>query len=372
MDVLHDEFYMMFALQLAQVAQGQTDINPVVGCVLVRDGAIVGFGAHLKRGEGHAEVLALQMAGDKAKGSTAYVTLEPCCHYGKTPPCADQLLAAGVTRVVVATIDPHERVAGKGVAHLEANGISVKVGVCEDEARRLNEKFNYYITTKLPFVTYKTATSLDGKTATQTGKSKWITGAAAREQVHMMRHQHQAIMVGSGTVLADDPSLTTRLDVPTVQPIRIIVDGQLRIPLTAKVVTDGLAPTWIVTTAQAPKEKAAQLEAHGVKIIYCGKGPRVDLKQMMVTLGELEIGSIFLEGGGQLAGALFEQQLIQKISWFVAPKLVGGQAAPVGLAWQGVAEMAQAVSLDSFTSTVVGDDLLIMAYPNYGVGTKEG
>lgn len=361
MQPLNDTSYMQLAIQMAAIAQGQTSVNPVVGCVLVRDGEVVGMGAHLRRGEAHAEVHALRMAGDRANGSTAYVTLEPCCHYGKTPPCADQLIAAGVKRVVVAATDPHHHVAGKGIEVLRASGIEVEVGLCADEAEQLNVAFRHYIQHRTPYVTYKTATTLDGKTATSAGESQWITGAPARELVHTMRHQNEAIMVGIGTVLADNPSLTTRLPVPARNPIRIIVDSQLRIPLDAKVVTDGAAPTWVVTTEQAPKEKEWALMEQEVRVIRCGDGPQVDLAIMITRLGELEIPSILLEGGGRLAGAMLEQGLIQEMAWFVAPKMIGGGQAPVGLSWPGVKQMNEAIVLTEMKSEQVGEDILITA-----------
>ncbi|MBO9596409.1 MAG: bifunctional diaminohydroxyphosphoribosylaminopyrimidine deaminase/5-amino-6-(5-phosphoribosylamino)uracil reductase RibD, partial [Cohnella sp.] len=205
MDLLNDEHYMRLALNIAGGASGQTGVNPVVGCLIVKDGRIVGMGAHLKRGEGHAEVHALNMAGEQARGATAYVTLEPCSHYGSTPPCCERLIKEGVSRVVVATVDPNPLVAGRGIGRLRESGIQVEVGVLQSEAIQLNEAFNKFITTGKPFVTLKTALSLDGRIATRTGHSRWITGPDSWEVVHTLRHLHQAIMVGVDTVLADDP-----------------------------------------------------------------------------------------------------------------------------------------------------------------------
>lgn len=366
MSVLNDDYYMQFALQLASVAQGQTSINPVVGCVIVNAGEVVGFGAHLKRGQAHAEVHALRMAGDLAKGSTAYVTLEPCCHFGKTPPCADQLLAAGVSRVVVAAVDPNPLVAGQGIKHLQSKGIEVRVGVLSRQSEQLNETFNHYIVTKQPFVTFKTATTLDGKIATSTGDSKWITSAASREYVHTIRHQYQAIMVGIGTVLTDDPTLTTRLSVPGLHPIRIVIDSQLRIPLTSQIVNDQSAPTWIITTEQASIESEQALVAKGIKVIRCGNGTQVDLQLAMQRLGELEIASILLEGGGKLAGALLEAKCIHKVLWFIAPKLIGGLQAATPLQWTGIETMNQAITLDRLEIEQFDGDVLLKSYVNYG------
>ncbi|WP_025695915.1 bifunctional diaminohydroxyphosphoribosylaminopyrimidine deaminase/5-amino-6-(5-phosphoribosylamino)uracil reductase RibD, partial [Paenibacillus durus] len=246
MNVMNDEFYMSLALDMAERAQGQTGINPVVGCVVVKDGAVIGLGTHLKRGTGHAEVHALNMAAGQAAGSTAYVTLEPCSHYGKTPPCSERLIAEGVARVVIACEDPNPQVAGRGIAMLREAGIEVEVGLLRERALRLNEKFIKYILTKRPFVTLKSASTLDGKIATRTGDSKWISNEAARGIVHTMRHRHQGIMVGVGTVIADNPSLTTRTEVPGINPVRIIIDSNLRTPLESSVVTDKQAQTIIV------------------------------------------------------------------------------------------------------------------------------
>lgn len=364
-DLLNDEAYMRLALTLAEAAQGQTGCNPVVGCVIVKDGRIVGTGAHLKRGEAHAEIHALQMAGEQAAGSTVYVTLEPCSHYGRTPPCANRLIEANVKRVIVACQDPNRQVAGQGIKLLQDNGIDVQVGLLEEEARQLNEHFITYITKNRPFVTLKTASTLDGKIAAHTGDSKWITGEASRAYVHTLRHRHQAIMVGIGTLLADDPSLTVRLPVPGVQPIRIVVDSKLCTPLHAKVVQDRSAETIILTTDHADASKARQLEQHGVMVLACGSGPSVDLPLAMQTLAEHEIASILLEGGGKLNGAMLEERLIDKLMMFFAPKLIGGYDAPANIEWRGVDRMAEAIELERLSVQTFGDDVCISGYPVY-------
>jgi diaminohydroxyphosphoribosylaminopyrimidine deaminase/5-amino-6-(5-phosphoribosylamino)uracil reductase len=364
-DLISDESYMRLALEMAGAAQGQTGCNPVVGCVIVRDGRIVGLGSHLKRGEGHAEVLALAMAGDQARGSTVYVTLEPCSHYGRTPPCVNKLIEAGVKRVVVACQDPNPRVAGQGLKQLTEHGIEVTVGVLEQEATEQNEAFFTYITRKRPFVTLKTASTLDGKIAAYTGDSKWITNEKARMFVHTLRHRHQAIMVGVGTVLADDPSLTVRLTVPGVHPTRIIVDSQLRTPVHAKVVQDQKADTIILTTERADPMRARELERAGVMIIACGDGDRVDLELAMQTLAEHEIGSILLEGGGKLNGAMLERQLIDKMYLFYAPKIIGGTGAPGNFQFEGIAKMSDAYQLQRVRFETFDDNLCIIGYPVY-------
>lgn len=364
MDNMNDEFYMSLALDMAERAQGQTGINPVVGCVVVKNGAMIGLGTHLQRGTGHAEVHALNMAAGQAQGSTAYVTLEPCSHYGKTPPCSQRLIDEGVARVVVACEDPNPQVAGRGVQMLREHGIEVEVGLLRDRALRLNERFIKYILTKQPFVTLKSASTLDGNLATKSGDSKWISNGEAREIVHTLRHRHQGIMVGVNTVIADNPSLTTRTEVPGINPTRIVIDSGLRIPLDSAVVSDSLAPTIIVTTEAAdPAKKAALIEA-GVQIIVSGPGPRVDLKAAMVTLGEMEIGSILLEGGGTLNGAMLESGLVDRVILFFAPKIVGGGAAAKGtFVFPGVELMKDAISLEGLEVKVLGDNVCISGTP---------
>ncbi|MDQ1909475.1 bifunctional diaminohydroxyphosphoribosylaminopyrimidine deaminase/5-amino-6-(5-phosphoribosylamino)uracil reductase RibD [Paenibacillus sp. GD4] len=367
MELLNDEYYMRLALQMAEAATGQTGINPVVGCVLVKDGRIVGMGAHLRRGEAHAEIQALRMAGSEAEGSTAYVTLEPCSHHGKTPPCSDRLVSEKVKRVVVACTDPNPLVAGSGIRRLREHGLEVTVGVLEREAIRLNEVFNHYILTRRPFVTLKTASTLDGKIAAHTGDSKWITNGTSRSFVHTLRHRHQAIMVGIGTVLADDPSLTTRLPVPGLHPTRVVVDSTLKLPHDAALVRDGAAPTVVLTTEQAPAPKRRELEARGVTVLDCGPGPAVDLRAAMARLGELELASVLLEGGGRLNGAMLEQRLINKLVLFYAPKIIGGgAAAPGNFDFPGFAKMNEAITLDRMQVQTMDDDICITGYPVYG------
>ncbi|MFC4777509.1 bifunctional diaminohydroxyphosphoribosylaminopyrimidine deaminase/5-amino-6-(5-phosphoribosylamino)uracil reductase RibD [Paenibacillus sp. GCM10023252] len=365
MDIINDEYYMSLALDLAAKAKGQTNINPIVGCVVVKDGRLIGVGTHLKRGTGHAEVHALQMAADEAAGATVYVTLEPCSHFGITPPCCDRIIAAKAARVVVAAVDPNPQVAGRGIAKLREAGIQVDVGVLEQQSTVMNEVFNKYITTRLPFITLKTASTLDGKIAAHTGDSKWITGPVAREQVHTLRHQHQAIMVGISTVLADDPQLNTRAAVPAIDPIRIIVDSKLRIPLDARVVKDGGARTIVLASAAADLRKKEQLEAAGVEVHLCGNEDKVDLKQAMTLLGQLDIGSILLEGGGRLNGAMLEAELVDKIVLYIAPKIIGGPEAPGTFTFRGFDRMADALELRDLQVEMAGSDICVTGYPMY-------
>ncbi|MHA0855508.1 bifunctional diaminohydroxyphosphoribosylaminopyrimidine deaminase/5-amino-6-(5-phosphoribosylamino)uracil reductase RibD [Paenibacillus sp. CMAA1364] len=369
MEIMNDEFYMTLALDMAERAQGQTQINPVVGCVIVKDGVLVGIGTHLELGTPHAEVHALNMAGDKAVGSTVYVTLEPCSHYGTTPPCSERLIHERVQRVVVACKDPNSQVSGKGIAMLEDHGIQVEVGLLQDRALKLNEKFFKYITSRMPYVTLKTASTLDGRIASKTGDSKWISNEAAREQVHTLRHRHQGIMVGVETVILDNPHLTTRLATGGINPIRIIVDSQLRTPLESHVVTDGMAQTIILTTSHMNMARAEQLKQKGVIILQCGEGPRVDLRLAMTELGDIQISSILLEGGGTLNGAMLHAQLIDRIILYLAPKIIGGINAPSSFSFEGKELMKDAVYLESLEVEQLGDNLCISGIPVYAQPT---
>ncbi|WP_187443898.1 bifunctional diaminohydroxyphosphoribosylaminopyrimidine deaminase/5-amino-6-(5-phosphoribosylamino)uracil reductase RibD [Sutcliffiella horikoshii] len=361
---MEDQYYMKFAIDLAKRATGQTSPNPVVGSVVVKNGEIVGFGAHLRAGEAHAEVNAIQMAGvDKANGSTVYVTLEPCSHFGKTPPCSDLLIQSQVSRVVIASTDPNPLVAGKGIEKLRKAGIEVDLGVCEEEALALNQVFFHHIKTGKPFVTLKTAASLDGKTATHTNESRWITGPDARLDVHQYRHQHDAILVGVGTVLADDPSLDTRLPNGGKNPIRIILDSHLRTPLNSKVLTDGKAPTWIVTGSKPDLEKVAALEEkEGIKVLTLPM-EKVEVNALLSLLGEEGITSLFIEGGATVNGSFLKEKAIQQVITYIAPKLIGGKGAPTLVGGEGFATMDEVVELEIKEVTKMGPDLKIVSAP---------
>lgn len=365
---LNDEFYMRLALQLAGGAAGQTGVNPVVGCVVVKDGRIVGMGAHLKRGEAHAEVHALNMAGTEAAGATVYVTLEPCSHYGRTPPCCDRLIGDNVSRVVVAAPDPNPLVAGQGIERLKAHGIETTGGLMQKESETLNEAYNWHIATGMPFVTLKTALTLDGRIATSTGHSRWITGPSAREAVHTLRHRHAGIMVGVGTVIADNPGLTTRLSVPALHPKRIVVDSALRTPPESQVL-NGEAPTIILTTERADPERAKRLAGQAadgnIEIVRCGEGPQVDLALAMRELSRRDIGSILLEGGGKLNGAMLRHRLVNKMMLFYAAKIVGAAGAPSAFDFEGPSLMSEAYSLTNVSIERYGDDWCVTGHPVY-------
>lgn len=355
-----DEHYMKRAIAIARNATGRTSPNPLVGAVIVKDGRIVAEGWHRKAGTPHAEVHALNMAGELAKGATVYVSLEPCAHYGRTGPCAKALVEAGVSRVVMAMTDPNPKVAGKGIAILEEAGVDVTTGVLEEEAVELNEVFLKWMTTGKPFVALKTAMSLDGKIATATGQSQWISNEESRYEVHRLRDIHDGILVGINTALKDNPSLTTRLtEYEGKNPIRIVVDSQARLPLTSKLVQDGLAETIVATTAKAPAERVQTLEAAGVKVLTCGTGDSVDLELMMQKLGELRITSVLVEGGGSVNYSLLQAGLVDRVYAFIAPKLIGGRTALTPVEGEGFGELAQAVELEKIQLKQLGDDVFI-------------
>lgn len=359
-----DAQYMQMALDFARVAQGQTNPNPLVGALLVKDGRIVGFGAHLKAGEPHAEVHAFRMAGEHAQGATLYVTLEPCSHHGKTPPCADLVVQSQVKRVVVAMEDPNPLVAGRGIQRIREAGIEVEVGVLQEQALQLNERFLHNMRTKRPFVVVKTAMTLDGKIAAHTGDSRWITGPSAREAVHRLRHEVDGILVGIGTVLADDPELTTRLpEGGGRNPTRILLDSRLRIAESAKVLDVSVAPTWIVTAPGVDEAKSARLRERGVEILTV---PDQNLAHLMELLYQQGITHLLVEGGATVNGAFLQAGLIDKVMAFVAPKLIGGAQAPTPYGGAGFAKMSEALLLRDITVTQYGDDLCICGYPAQG------
>ncbi|WHY86572.1 bifunctional diaminohydroxyphosphoribosylaminopyrimidine deaminase/5-amino-6-(5-phosphoribosylamino)uracil reductase RibD [Neobacillus novalis] len=353
-----DEFYMDFALKLAQVAEGQTTPNPVVGAVIVKDGEILGFGAHLKAGSPHAEVHALKMAGKRAKGSTVYVTLEPCSHYGKTPPCAMALIQSGVQRVVIASEDPNPLVAGKGISLMRDAGIEVKTGVLKERADALNEAFFHFIQQNKPFVSLKQAITLDGKIAAQTGFGEQITGSEVQQDVHNDREKYDAILVGIGTVLTDNPSLTNRLGKTKKQPIRIILDTHLTMPYDKKVITDGQAPTWIFTGSEAAPEKMASFNQPHVEIIQLSQ-PNIDVTELLTELGKRQVMKLYVEGGKTVNASFLKSRYVNQLITYVAPKIVGGNKAVPMFADLDVGQMTDAFEIKFKHVEMVGEDLKI-------------
>lgn len=360
-----DEKYMQLALDLAASARGNTNPNPLVGAVIVKDGVIVGTGLHRKAGEPHAEVHAFRMAGEHAKGATLYVTLEPCSHYGKTPPCANLVKESEVSRVVVAMQDPNPAVAGNGIQLLRDAGIEVEVGVLEEKSRRLNERFIHNMITKRPFIISKYAMTLDGKIAAHTGHSKWVTGAEAREDVHHIRHEVDAILVGVGTVIADNPSLTTRLnDRHGKNPIRIIMDSSLRTPAHANVLNVEEAKTIIVCSEDVMQEQIDILEAKGVTVLPVRKSNEgLHIDDMLEKLYVLGITDILVEGGSAINASFLQNAAIDKYVIYVAPKVLGGSLSLTPIAGYNAATMDEAWDVEFASFDKVGQDLRIIAYP---------
>lgn len=359
-----DVFFMKRALDLAKMGRGTTSPNPMVGAVVVKDGEIVGEGYHRKAGEPHAEVIALATAGERARGAELYVNLEPCCHFGRTPPCTDAIIKAGVKRVVAAMTDPNPMVAGKGVKRLKDAGIEVDVGVMEEEARKLNEVFIKYITTKKPFIVAKIAQSIDGKIALASGESRWITGEPARVKAHELRSWYDAVMVGIGTVLADDPLLTCRLPGKKKNPVRIVVDSNAKMPLNARILECKNGQVILATTEKADSKKVRLLQEKGVEVIKTdAMDGRVNLYKLLEILGCMEITSILVEGGSTLTSSLIKEGLVDKLLIFLAPLVIGGDGID-SVNELYIDEMSRAVRFKFNSVELIGKDILLEAYPD--------
>ena len=360
-----DQEYMKLALDLAASAKGNTNPNPVVGAIIVKNGVIVGTGLHRKAGEPHAEVHAFNMAQQHAEGATLYVTLEPCSHYGKTPPCANLVKESKVSRVVVATMDPNPEVAGRGIQLLRDAGIQVDVGVLEKEAQKLNERFIHNMLTKRPFVISKFAMTLDGKLATYRGHSQWITGVEARKDVHILRNEIDGILVGVGTVIADNPALTTRLtELDGKNPTRIILDSNLRTPINAQVLQTEEAKTIIVTSKEVDLNRVKEYESKGANVLFISKrNDKLDLEEMLSELYKLGITDILVEGGGTVNSSFLQAGLINKYYIYIAPKILGGKESitPVMGANPDTMDAAKQLYFDDIQP--IGEDLRIIAYP---------
>ncbi|MGM0395851.1 MAG: bifunctional diaminohydroxyphosphoribosylaminopyrimidine deaminase/5-amino-6-(5-phosphoribosylamino)uracil reductase RibD [Bacillota bacterium] len=361
-----DNKYMEYALELAERGSGFTNPNPLVGAVIVKDERIIGEGYHKHYGGPHAEVNAFQNAKENVEGATMYVTLEPCSHYGKTPPCVDAIIKRGIKKVVIGMVDPNPLVSGRGVKTLKDSGIEVETGLLEDRCRVQNEVFTKYITTKIPFCIFKSAMTLDGKIATYTGDSRWVSGEESREYVHRIRQRVSGILVGLGTVLADDPMLTTRLEgMETKDPLRIIVDTKAKIPIDSNIVrTAGEVRTLIVTTELAPKEKLEKLTAEGLEIMKSPiKEGRVDIPFAIKRLGGMGIDSILVEGGGTIGYSFLEDGLLDKVMFFIAPKLIGGEESKTPLGGKGISLMKDAINIERMDTRIIGKDILVSGYP---------
>ncbi|TKB77924.1 MAG: bifunctional diaminohydroxyphosphoribosylaminopyrimidine deaminase/5-amino-6-(5-phosphoribosylamino)uracil reductase RibD [Nitrospira sp.] len=358
---------MTLALRLAAKGQGTTSPNPMVGAVVVRQGRIVGQGFHLRPGTPHAEILALQQAGSRAKGATLYLTLEPCCHLKKrTPPCVPEILRSGVRRVVIAMQDPNPSVKGKGAAALRRAGLSVTIGIAQREAEELNKAYCHWIKAGRPYVTLKAGMTLDGKLATATGESQWITSTASRREAHQLRRRADAVLVGIGTVLADDPSLTARTGprlekLALQQPLRIIVDSRLRTPFKAQVLAQqDEAKTIIVTTAAAPAARRSALQKKGIEILTVpALQGLVSLSPLLRELGRRGITSLLVEGGSEVNAAMLKAKLVDHVRLYMAPLLLGGQNAKGVIGGASPARLAGAIALRNVVTRFVGHDVVV-------------
>lgn len=357
----YDEKYMRLAMQLAGNAIGRTSPNPLVGAVIVKDNRVVGCGWHRKAGTPHAEVHALNQAGELAQGADVYVTLEPCAHYGKTPPCAKALVEAKVKNVYGGLLDVNPKVAGKGFKILEDAGIHVEYGFLQDELRKQNEVFFKWIEHKKSFIVLKAAMTLDGKIATATGQSKWITNETSRAYGYKLRDIYDGIMVGINTVIEDNPMLTARVN-GGKNPIRIVVDSSLKIDINANVVQDKSAKTIVATTDKADKDKILKLQAQNVDVIVVDKdeNDKVDIEKLLNILGQQNICSILVEGGATLSGSFVAKKLVDKVYFFIAPKIIGGKEAKTPVAGTGILNLQEALALKDIQIEKLEEDILII------------
>ena len=374
--------FMRRAIELAKKGGGYVHPNPLVGCVIVKDDEIIAEGYHEKYGEFHAERNALTRCKTETKGASLYVTLEPCCHYGKTPPCTEIIIEKGIKKVFVGILDPNPLVAGKGVKMLQDAGIEVEVGLCEDEIREMNKVFLKYITTKRPYVIMKTAMTLDGKIAAYTGDSKWVTNEESRKMVHELRSELAGVIVGIGTVLADDPMLTCRLEGKHHQPVRIVVDSNLRIPVDSQLVKTAKEYRTIVACRHFDRSEAERseveksslnvnkqkgfldslrsLEMTGIELLECqSNNNHVDINDLMTKLGAMGVDSLLLEGGGTLNAAFLEAGCVDEVWAFIAPKIIGGEGSKTPISGKGIEKMSEAINLQDIDIQNINGDILI-------------
>jgi len=366
------EMYMNIAIELAEKARGNTSPNPLVGTVLVKNDEIIGKGYHKKRGSNHAEVEALNSTNVSLKGATMYVTLEPCCFYGHTPPCTQVILKSEITKVIVGMIDPNPNVNGNGIRELKEGGIDVEVGFLEEEISKQNETYIKYITKKIPFITLKIAISLDGKMCTKTGDSRWITSDVSRKYVHEKRSRYNSILTGIGTVLTDDPLLTVRYGNNKKNPIRIVLDSELKIPLDSNLVrTTNKAKLIIVTTKHHNKKKAKEINELGAEIIIINENKnenielknKVNLTKLLKILGSREISSVLIEAGPTLSTSFLRQNLVDKLIVFIAPIIIGGSNSFQTIGDLGIEKMMDVIKINFSNIRRMGKDIFIEAYP---------
>ncbi len=369
MSLDEDKKFMREALALARSQMGRTSPDPMVGALIVKDGKVISTGYHAEQSTPHAEAFALEKAGDKAKGATLYLNLEPCCHYGYNPPCTQAVIKSGVSRVVASMQDPNPLVNGKGFAEIRDAGIDVTVGVMEEEARELNEAFIKYITKNIPFVILKNAMSLDGKVATKTGDSLYISGVESRQYVHVMRIYVDAILTTVNTVKIDDPQLTVRdigdENLTKRDPKRIVLDPLADTPLNSKILKNEPGKTIVVVTKKAAKAKIEKILKTGAGVIRTDAADDIiDLKSLMVELAEDKITSIMIEAGGNFAAAALESGIVDKLLYFIAPKIIGGATAPTAVMGKGAAKLKDVLSVRDAKFKRLGDDFLIQGYVN--------
>ena len=356
---MNDERYMASAIELAALGCGFVNPNPMVGAVIVKDGKIIGRGYHKKYGEAHAKRNAISDAASPLEGAAIYVTLEPCCNHGKTPPCTDAIIESGISRVVVGAPDPNPLVSGKGIEILRRNGIEVTAGVLEKECRELNEVFFHYIITNTPYVVMKYAMTMDGKTAAYTGISKWITGEAARRKVHEDRRRYSAVMVGVGTVIKDDPLLTCRIENGR-DPVRIVCDTRLRTPACSQIVkTAKDVPTIIATSCTDADKHNIYVRENCSVVVVSEKNGRLDLKELMLKIGKEKIDSVLLEGGSELNWSAMESGVVNKVQAYISPKVLGGAGAVTHVGGAGAGSPDSAFFLSNSKINVIGEDILI-------------
>lgn len=355
-------YFMEQALKLALKAKGLTSPNPLVGALVVKNGRVIGRGYHQKAGLAHAEIIALDEAGSRSQGATLYVTLEPCAHLGRTPPCVDRIIKSGVRKVVIGMVDPNPLNNGRGIHILNQHRLKVEVGFIEDKLRTVNEAFIKYISRRMPFVTVKVAQSLDGKIATRTGNSKWITTDASRAYAHRIRQYYDAVMVGVNTVLRDNPKLNAWF--ARRQPAKIIVDSQLSIPQDAEIFSSG-GPVIILTLPARPGQETENRQILGRKariLEVKEKAGQINLRDALKKLARLEITNILVEGGGTLIGSLFDERLVDKVAFFISPKIIGGKDAPGSVMGTGIARVDQSVKLRDVKLSRFGEDMLVEGY----------
>lgn len=356
-----DERYMSMAIQMASETMGQTSPNPSVAAIVIKQNQVVGIGVHMKAGEPHAEIHALRMAGEKARGADIYVTLEPCSHYGKTPPCAEAVVEAGIKRVVIASSDPNPKVSGRGIQMMREEGLEVVTDVLKEKADELNRSFFHFIQTDEPYVRLKSAMSLDGKIATSTGESQWITGDEARKDGHMYRHQSDAILVGINTVLMDNPKLTTRIEGEGKHPIRVILDTHLRTPSSSQLIQDDQAPTWIFIGSEVAVDELNRFDNYEHVQLIPLSSNRISVEKVLRYLGEQKVTSLLVEGGATIADAFVRAGKVDETITYMAPKLIGGKEALTPVAGKGIEELKDVRSFEIVSTEMVGQDVKIVS-----------